>query len=168
MSLQKKVVWMKKTLRWWKASFNNTVANCDQNLVLNHVTDIKIYSLAGVEAGRKVTLRCKRCKLSYNYSQFGNKHDLGFKHYPEPRKYIEVSDQVYFDRDLHEFQCSLAYVTIASYASYAFLFFSTRNHSWVSFQGFCEAYNDTFQLTSGIMKIGYVCFIKQYCAGFRS
>ena len=84
--------------------------NCNQNLVHNHVTDIKIYSFDGVDRGKKVTLRCKDCKLLYNYSQFGNKHDQGFRFYSEPQPYIEVSDTVYFDRGLHELQCCLAYV----------------------------------------------------------
>ena len=40
-------------------------------------------------------------------------------------------------------------LSVSVYIYYDYTVFSSfhcRNHSWVSFQGFAEAYNDTFQL----------------------
>lgn len=68
---------------------------------------VKCYTLDGYCEGIKFTLRCRECNLGYNYSQFGNKSD-GFRFYPEERKFIEVSDTVFFSREMLEFQCSLA------------------------------------------------------------
>ena len=42
------------------------------------------------------------------FLQFGNKHKLGFRHYPIQRDFVEASDMAYIDRNLLEFQCSLA------------------------------------------------------------
>ena len=36
-----------------------------------------------------------------------------------------------------------------------------RNHSWVSFQGFCEAYNDSYNLNSSGKWYGYT-FLYHY------
>ena len=48
--------------------------------------------------GRKFTLRCTRCKLLYNYAQYGNKHELGFRYYPFQRDFVEASDTTYMER----------------------------------------------------------------------
>ena len=65
--------------------------SCGRNLIRNHVTKIKCYSTIGVKGGQKVTLRCKECQVSYNYSKFGNKHENGFRHYSSAQPYIEAS-----------------------------------------------------------------------------
>ncbi|XP_064384365.1 uncharacterized protein LOC135333325 isoform X3 [Halichondria panicea] len=59
---------------------------------------------------------------------WGRKQTSGFQYYQSQQNLIEVYDTVFFTRPLLEFQCSLA------------------NHSWVSFQGFSETYNDTHSL----------------------
>ena len=41
--------------------------------------------------GHKFTLRCTRCKLLYNYAQYGNKHELGFRYYPFQRGFVVAS-----------------------------------------------------------------------------
>ena len=82
--------------------------SCGRNLIRNHVTKIKCYSTIGVKGGQKVTLRCKECQVSYNYSKFGNKHENGFRHYSSAQPYSEASDTIYFDRTLHELQCCFA------------------------------------------------------------
>lgn len=82
--------------------------DCDRRLTCNHVTTVKCYTCTGAKQSIKVTLRCKECSISYNYAQFGDKSGLGFRYYPTRRKYVEVSDTVYFHRQLLELQCSLA------------------------------------------------------------
>ncbi len=82
--------------------------DCGNNLVANHSTTVKVYNLTGFSKATKVTLCCKSCKLSYNYANFGNKRELGFRLYPNRRKYVEASDTVYFERSVLNLQCSLA------------------------------------------------------------
>lgn len=82
--------------------------DCDGHLTCNHITTVKCYTCTGARQSTKVTLRCKGCGISYNYAQFGDKSGLGFRYYPTRRKYVEVSDTVYFHRQLLELQCSLA------------------------------------------------------------
>ncbi|MCG8620406.1 MAG: hypothetical protein MJE68_00190, partial [Proteobacteria bacterium] len=69
---------------------------------------VKCYTLDGFIEGTKFTLRCKHCSLTYNYAQFGKKNEDGFRFYPQPRRFIEVSDTVFFSREMLELQCSLA------------------------------------------------------------
>lgn len=82
--------------------------DCNRLLTYNHVATVKCYTLSGAKRISKVTLRCKGCAITYNYAQFGDKSKLGFRYYPSKRKYVEVSDTVYFDRQLLELQCGLA------------------------------------------------------------
>ena len=81
---------------------------CQRQLTSNHNCFVKVYSLHGVETAHKFTLRCCHCSLTYNYAHWGDKHKNGFIFYDEPRPLVEVSDTVYFDRQLLEMQCSLA------------------------------------------------------------
>ena len=81
---------------------------CLKSLVKNHSCTVLIYTLTGVRHAEKVTMRCMRCNIYYNYDKWGNKNDIGFSFYPSQRKFVEVNDATYFDRQLLEFQCSLA------------------------------------------------------------
>ena len=81
---------------------------CTGNLSGNHQCAVTLYTMRGVYTADKVTLRCTRCSITYNYAMWGNKHSEGFVYYDEPRDYIEVSDTVYFDRKVLDMQCSLA------------------------------------------------------------
>ena len=81
---------------------------CGSNLVSYHQCQVRYYTTVGVKKGSKITLRCIDCQLMYNHSMFGNKRELGFRYYPEARKIVEATDTVYFQRELLEFQCSLA------------------------------------------------------------
>ena len=69
---------------------------------------VQCFSTSGFEHAMKITLRCLHCGLFYNYAQFGNKREVGFRFYQEPREYIEANDAVFFHRKLFQFQCSLA------------------------------------------------------------
>ena len=82
--------------------------DCEKGLVTNHVTKVKCYSCTGASFGTKITLRCKHCSISYNYSQFGNKRENGFRYYPMRQEYVEASDTVFIHRQLLEVQCCLA------------------------------------------------------------
>lgn len=86
----------------------NCCYDCGNNLVSNHSSRVKVYSLKGFKIATKFTLRCKPCNIYYNYATFGNKHELGFRYYPIMRNYIEASDCVYFERKVLDLQCSLA------------------------------------------------------------
>ncbi|XP_064407505.1 uncharacterized protein LOC135352252 isoform X1 [Halichondria panicea] len=101
---------------------------CQRQLTSNHDCEVTLYTLSGVKKLPKVTLRCQPCGLTYNYAMWGRKQTSGFQYYQSQQNLIEVYDTVFFTRPLLEFQCSLA------------------NHSWVSFQGFSETYNDTHSL----------------------
>ena len=86
--------------------------SCTSNLIENHRCRVKLYTLAGMHEAEKVTLRCVRCKISYNYDKWGDKIDNGFRYYPVSREFVEVNDTTYFERQLQNLQCSLAYVVI--------------------------------------------------------
>lgn len=81
---------------------------CGSSLAPYHSCDVTCYTLTGPSKFTKVTLRCQGCRILYNYSQFGNKNDTGFRFYPNQQEYVEVTDTVYYERGLLEFQCSLA------------------------------------------------------------
>lgn len=81
---------------------------CNKTLVSNHTCKAKLYTFEGAMEKEKMTLRCNECSLIYNYSQYGNKHGVGFRYYENQRDYVEVNDCVFFDRRLLEFQCCLA------------------------------------------------------------
>ena len=76
---------------------------CDIILLIQ----VKCYTLDGYKDGTKSTLRCRQCNISYNYSQFCDKVETGFRFYPEQRSFVEVSDTVFFSRELLEFQCCM-------------------------------------------------------------
>ena len=83
---------------------------CGENLasIAYHTCDVKYYSCKEVYYTKKFTLRCTKCCVLYNYSQYGNKHQRGFRYYQQERLAVEVTDTVYFDRHLLDWQCSLA------------------------------------------------------------
>ena len=86
----------------------NRCYDCENNLVAYHTCTVKYYTCKGATVVDKITLRCTHCDLLYNYSMFGNKEMLGFRHYPNQREAVEASDCVYFERGLLKLQCSLA------------------------------------------------------------
>lgn len=77
-----------------------TCNNCSKNLSLHHdPVNVKCFTLTGLEKTVKLSLRCRSCKLNYNYSQYGNMK-LGYHYYNEQRDFVEASDVAYIDRDL--------------------------------------------------------------------
>ena len=81
---------------------------CRRQLTAYNKCQVKCYLSNGATYGQKFTLRCTHCKLYYDYSQYGNKHERGFRYYPSPQLFIEASDTTFIWRDLLELQCSLA------------------------------------------------------------
>ena len=81
---------------------------CGHRLVSYHTCDVTVYSLKGVKSVSKVTLRCQQCGLLYGYSQFGNKHEVGFRFYPQIQLMVEATDTVFVERRMLELHCSLA------------------------------------------------------------
>ena len=69
---------------------------CSCDLVQYHQCHVRCFSTSGFEHAMKITLRCLHCGLFYNYAQFGNKREVGFRFYQEPREYIEANDAVFF------------------------------------------------------------------------
>ena len=88
----------------------NECIQCGSNLTPYHSCNVTCYTLTGPSKFTKVTLRCQGCNILYNYSQLGNKNATGFRFYPNQQEYVEVTDTVFYERGLLEFQCSLAYV----------------------------------------------------------
>ena len=85
-----------------------TCVECRANLVAYHTCNAKYYTCSNACHVKKYTLRCTKCNLLYNYAQYGDKHEKGFRYYFQQRQAVEVTDTVYFDRLLLEWQCSLA------------------------------------------------------------
>lgn len=81
---------------------------CSKGLVQNHSCSVVVYTMNGILHTEKVTLRCTGCRLYYNYDKWGNKRNCGFLFYSSMRELVEVNDATYFQRQLLEFQCSLA------------------------------------------------------------
>ena len=81
---------------------------CGSPLTSYHTCEAELYTLSGLKLATKVTLRCQPCKLLYNYSQYGNKSELGFRYYPQMQPRVEVTDKTFIERQLLEFQCNLA------------------------------------------------------------
>ena len=84
------------------------VPECRGRLVDQHKPiAVTIYGLTGPRRATKLCLRCSKCNTVYNYSQYGRKHTDGEKLYNHRREYIEVSDAIYCERQLHELFCNL-------------------------------------------------------------
>ena len=81
---------------------------CCKPLVLYLTSSVKLYTCSGMKLMEKVILQCKDCHLIYNPTQYGNKHAQGYPFYHEEQPIVEVSDTVYFERSLLEWQCCLA------------------------------------------------------------
>ena len=81
---------------------------CSQDLVAYHSCKVRYFTCTGAVDATKVTLRCVNCCLQYNYSQFGNKHGIGFQYYPVTRPAVEITDGQLMEKSLLEFQCCLA------------------------------------------------------------
>ena len=86
----------------------STCYDCDEDLVVYHECDVHLYTAQGVHNVRKITLRCTRCNLLYQYAKYGDKRERGFRFYPSQRDAVEASDVVYLDRTVFELQCNLA------------------------------------------------------------
>ena len=56
----------------------NRCFRCDRSLIENHHCTVKLYTLRGVSAAYKVTLRCTQCSTIYNNSMWGDKHRWGY------------------------------------------------------------------------------------------
>ncbi|XP_038066277.1 uncharacterized protein LOC119736303 [Patiria miniata] len=102
---------------------------CEEKLTRNHgITTVKYFSFTGIDEAKKITLRCRPCNLTYDWYEYGSK-TTHWKLYEEQRPAVQASDSVFVCRKLFDFQCSLA------------------NHSWVSFAGFAESFNDAFHMS---------------------
>ena len=83
-------------------------SDCGNTLSTYHSCEVKLFTFNGVKTLPKTTLRCQPCNLLYNYSQFGNKSKEGFRYYEAIQPFVEVTDAVFVERRLLEFQCNLA------------------------------------------------------------
>lgn len=82
--------------------------SCTKALSGNH-NPVKVtwFGLSGMEDAIKLSLRCRNCKLNYNFSQYGN-GEQGYRYYDQPRDTIEASDVTYLDRMLCDLFTSFA------------------------------------------------------------
>ena len=74
----------------------------------NPPSNICYYGLEGAIPGLKVDLRCRRCKINYGYTTYGNTED-GYRYYKFVRENVEASDVVYIDRHVAEYFYALRY-----------------------------------------------------------
>ena len=52
---------------------------CRCNLVENHHCVVKVYNTSSFMKADKVTLRCLKCRITYNYAMWGDKDSNGFR-----------------------------------------------------------------------------------------
>lgn len=72
---------------------------CGSDLVKNNKpSNISFYMINGSIPMKKVDLRCRECELNYGITKYGNNKDVGYKYYPELRKFAEASDVCVLDR----------------------------------------------------------------------
>ena len=99
--------------------------DCEQPLVSYNSCQVKCYTTNGISTGKKFTLSncCLRCTLYFNYAQFGNKRERGFRFYPMQRSLNFCwSIRVYTQRITIaiEFQCCLACFSLKHFAWFAY------------------------------------------------
>ena len=83
---------------------------CANRLELcNNVTAVSFICARNstIQGKKKVSLRCKKCSLVYNFDKYGNKK-TGFRFYDNPREAVEASDVCYVDRLVFNLQWSFA------------------------------------------------------------
>uniref|UniRef100_A0A1X7UPD7 CxC5 like cysteine cluster associated with KDZ domain-containing protein n=1 Tax=Amphimedon queenslandica TaxID=400682 RepID=A0A1X7UPD7_AMPQE len=102
---------------------------CDNMLeVHNAPTTVICHTLHGPVLALKITLRCSRCLLNYRYEQYGSERN-GYRYYEQPRDYVKASRTTYIMRSLQE------------------LFIAAGHHTWCSFEGAAEVYNEMVRLS---------------------
>lgn len=71
--------------------------SCGCNLVAYHSCNVKLYTVSGMCCAKKFTLRCKECRILYNYAQYGDKKivDFDFTHHSSHmlKQQIQYSSQ---------------------------------------------------------------------------
>lgn len=81
---------------------------CDNKLTThNDASLVTVFTIKGPIPATKICWRCKRCKLNYNYSQYGNE-EIGYKFYSEPRPLVEATTSSYVERLVCKYQIHLA------------------------------------------------------------
>ncbi len=95
------------THQFWGYSLKIGVESSPPDAKACYVPSMPHSTTSGLKTAKKITLRCKKCSILFNYAMYGNKEATGFQFYHSEREYIEVST-LYFERRLLEWQCSLA------------------------------------------------------------
>lgn len=79
---------------------SDTCCLCLQRLTLhNKPIPVTVFTLNGPEPGVKLSLRCRKCEIAYNYNKYGSS-SKGFQYYENQRKLVEASDVVYLESTL--------------------------------------------------------------------
>lgn len=89
-------------------------------------TTVTIFTLNGPVPGTKINLKCSSCSTIYNYCMYGQKTNNGEQFYDGcPRRYLEISDEVYCERSLFELYCHLRHFIkkLCLYLCLTFMFF---------------------------------------------
>ena len=126
---------------------------CDGNVTMhNPPSKAKVFTLQGPIPATKITLECRPCKMSYGIARYTN--DRGSHYYSKELSLdlIEVSNTTYLSGQLYKWLPSLRQVgefiflhKMSPNHSLLSLLFCYSNHSWVSFSGFSESYNEVYQ-----------------------
>ncbi|XP_071786591.1 uncharacterized protein [Asterias amurensis] len=102
---------------------------CSAKLYRDHdPVSVRYFTFEGLKSAKRFNLRCKSCNIIYKYDIYGTPQTF-WRLYDDQWMAVLANDCVFVERQLFEFQCNLV------------------NHSWVSFMGFSESYNGTFNLT---------------------
>ena len=87
-----------KPLTLFLAPPTDCCLHCGSSLQIHHEpTTVICFTLNGPVPAQKVTLRCKKCQISYRYEQYGNR-EKGYQYYPQPRPMVHGSQLMYMDR----------------------------------------------------------------------
>lgn len=101
--------------------------NCGEGITMhNPPSKAKLFTLQGPIPASKITLERKGCKISYGITQFTD--STGAHFYPNSisSHVIQMTNTSYMTQELYRWIPSLS------------------NHSWVSFSGFSESYNEVY------------------------
>ncbi|XP_074645884.1 uncharacterized protein LOC141902144 [Tubulanus polymorphus] len=103
---------------------------CNRSLhIHNKPISVKYVTFKGeIQWKFKIDLRCKSRGINNLFDKYGNMR-TGYRFYKKARDVIVASDKIILDRAVFNMQWAFA------------------QHSWVSFQGFAESWNDAWDLS---------------------
>ena len=78
---------------------------------------VTLFTVNGPVPATKILYRCRECNTNYNYAMYGQKFFQGERFYSTQRPYIEITDEVYCERNLFRLYSLLRYLSILTVAT---------------------------------------------------